>query len=122
VEPGLDGESVRLPGVENAVIDPKKIRDYLLSTTHPLGRFKANFFVGLGYEAANWSLLATDLRAVAAEQEAELSQLTQYGQKYVVRSMLKGPSGQAAEIVTVWIILVGERVPRFVTAFPGGSE
>ena len=45
-----------------------------------------------------------------------MSQVNEYGQKYVVRSMLKGPSGQ------VWIILVGERVPRFVTAFPGGSE
>lgn len=48
--------------------------------------------------------------------------LNEYGQKYVVRGMLKGPSGRDAEIVAVWIILTGERVQRFVTAFPGGSE
>ena len=48
--------------------------------------------------------------------------MNDYGQKYLVRGILKGPSGKAAEVVTVWIILSGEGVPRFVTAFPGGNE
>ena len=35
---------MRLPNAELAIIDPKKIRDYLLSSVHPVGRFKAHFF------------------------------------------------------------------------------
>ena len=45
-----------------------------------------------------------------------------YGQKYLVRGILEGPSERSAEVVTVWIILSGEVVPRFVTAFPGGDQ
>jgi hypothetical protein len=33
-----------LPGSEHAVIDAAKLRDYLLSYEHPVGRFKAAFF------------------------------------------------------------------------------
>jgi hypothetical protein len=39
---------VTLPGVDAAVVDPAKIRDYLLSDSHPVGRFKCTFFVVLG--------------------------------------------------------------------------
>ena len=117
-----EGEDVRVPGVENAELDPKKIRDYLLSATHPLGRFKASFFRALGYTSSNWDVLASDLRALAERGEAELAGMNDYGQKYLVRGILKGPSGGSATVVTVWIILSGEGVPRFVTAFPGGIE
>jgi hypothetical protein len=113
---------LRLPGVENAVVDPKKIRDYLLSASHPLGRFKASFFLALGYTSSNWDLLARDFRSFAERQEAELSGQNDYGQKYLVRGILSGPSGRSAEVVTVWILLSGEAVPRFVTAFPGGDQ
>ena len=113
------GEGVRLPGVENAVVDPKKIRGYLLSATHPLGRFKASFFLALGYASSNWDVLVADLRALAERQEADLSDRNDYGQKYIVRGILRGPSGQAAEVVMVWIILAGEAVPRLVHRLPG---
>jgi Domain of unknown function (DUF6883) len=32
----------------------RKLRDYLLSRLHPVGRFKAPFFASLGYGADNW--------------------------------------------------------------------
>ena len=113
---------MKLPGVENAVVDPKKIRDYLLSTSHPLGRFKATFFLALGYTTSNWDLLARDLRTLAEQQEAVPSSENDYGQKYTVQGILKGPSGRTSEVVTVWIVLTGELAPRFVTAFPGGDQ
>jgi len=113
---------LRLPGVEDAVVDPRKIRDYLLSTSHALGRFKASFFLGLGYTTSTWDLLATDLRTLAEQQEAEPAGGSDYGQKYIVSGMLKGPSGRTSEVVTVWIVLSGEVAPRFVTAFPGGDQ
>jgi hypothetical protein len=39
---------VLLPNADRAVIEPAKLRDYLLSTVHPLGRFKARFCTALG--------------------------------------------------------------------------
>jgi hypothetical protein len=39
--------------------------------------------------------------------------------KYVVGGTLNGPSGAVADVVTVWIVLDGEDIPRFVTAYPG---
>jgi hypothetical protein len=46
---------MKLPFAENAVVDAEKVRDYLLSRLHPVGRFKAVFFAGLGYTQENWA-------------------------------------------------------------------
>ena len=45
--------------------------------------------------------------------------MTAYGQKYEVRGKVKDPAGRTEDIVTVWIVLHGEHIPRFVTAYPG---
>jgi hypothetical protein len=37
---------VVLPNSERAIVDEAKVRDYLLSPSHPVGRFKAAFFSG----------------------------------------------------------------------------
>ena len=34
---------MKLPAAERAIIAQAKIQDYLLSTAHPVGRFKARF-------------------------------------------------------------------------------
>lgn len=48
---------VKLPNVEAAVISEPKVADYLLSSTHPQGRGKAAFFLGLGFRAEDWKCL-----------------------------------------------------------------
>ena len=110
---------MKLPGVEHAVVDPAKIRDYLLSTSHQVGRFKAQFFFALGYSQERWETLAADLRRHAADGTAVEGERSTYGQKFEIRGRLVGPSGRDAEIISVWIILRGADAPRFVTAFPG---
>jgi len=54
-----------LPNADRTVIDAAKIRDYLLSEIHPVGRFKAAFFSALGYSTDRWELLRDDLLALA---------------------------------------------------------
>jgi hypothetical protein len=108
-----------LPGSEHAVVDDAKVRDYLLSHEHAVGRFKAVFFEALGYSAAGWTDLRQDLLELCRTGVAAEGQSSQFGRKYEVRGTLQGPSGRRAEVVTIWVILVGENVPRFVTAFPG---
>ena len=112
---------MKLLNAEYAQIEPAKLQDYLLSPTHPIGRFKYRFFSRLGYSNEQWARLETDLRELAVTGDATPGESTEYGQKYEVRGMLKGPSGRMAEVVTVWIVLAGQETPRFVTAFPGGA-
>jgi Domain of unknown function (DUF6883) len=109
---------MKLPEAQHAVIAPAKIRDYLLSTSHPVGRFKAPFFASLGYTNANWPRLEEDLRDLAVSGDAELGKRNPYGQKYEIRGILRGPSGRSAGALTVWIILFGGDALQFVTAFP----
>jgi hypothetical protein len=108
---------VNIPGAERTVVDVAKVRDYLLSLEHPVGRAKAQFFEQLGFSRANSTTLRSQLQEFASG-EAELGAPTPFGQKYVVRGTIRGTVAAAA-IVTVWIVLHGEDFPRFVTAFPG---
>lgn len=108
-----------LPGAERAVVDPAKVRDYLLSSSHPVGRFKAQFFVGLGYSEKRWEALAAALGRHAVNGTVTNEERSPYGRKFEVRGKLLGPSGRSAEVVSIWILLGGADAPRFVTAFPG---
>ena len=112
---------MKLPNADRAIIDPAKLRDYLLSPAHPVGRFKAQFFMALGYAQHQWPQLEADLRALHLSQEAQPATSSPYGQKYEIRAILTGDGGRSAEVVSVWIILAGEDAPRFVTAYPGGT-
>src|ERR1044071_1527222 len=110
---------VRLPNAGSAIISEAKIRDYLLSPTHPIGRFKAVFFSALGYTIDNWERLQAALLRLAESGEAFVGQASAYGQKYEVRGILTGPLGRRADLITVWIVLNGGTYPQFVTAYPG---
>jgi hypothetical protein len=107
-----------LPGVEQAVVEPAKIRDYLLSSSHPVGRFKSVVFFSLGYTAEDWPKLRDDLLSLARTNEACPGQQSEYGQKYEVSGSLQGPNGRARGITTVWLVPVSDKRPKFITAFP----
>lgn len=107
------------PGVEQAVVEPAKIRDYLLSVSHPVGRFKSVVFLSLGYSAEDWLKLSEDLLSLARSNVARPGQQSDYGQKYEVSGTLMGPNGRTASVTTVWLVPVGDSRPRFITAFPG---
>ncbi len=42
------------PNADRAVSDADKLRGYVLSSAHPIGRFKAAFFRKPGYSGENW--------------------------------------------------------------------
>ena len=109
---------MQIPNSDRAVIDPVKLHGYLLSRSHPVGRFKAPFFYALGYSSENWRQLEVDLRAQHLSRDVTLEDQTPYGQKYSIRATLVGPSGSSASMMSVWIVRTGEEIPRFVTAYP----
>lgn len=110
------------PEADRLILDRAKTRDYLLSRTHPIGRFKASFFRFLGYSDVAPDRLEEDIRELVGKAEAIPRERTAYGRKYEVRGSLEGPSGRQAEVVTIWIVLNGEDLPRLVTAYPGAGE
>jgi hypothetical protein len=55
---------VPLPNADQAVIDSQKLHGYLLSTSHPVGRFKARFFTALGYVGERWQEFESDGRNI----------------------------------------------------------
>lgn len=113
---------MRLPNADRAVLDPTKLHGYLLSRSHPVGRFKAAFFSALGYSAEDWQRLEADFRSQHLAHDAIVSKASQYGQTYEIRATLVGPSGRSAAVVSVWLLSTGEDIPRFVTAYPEGSR
>ena len=93
-----------LPAAQRANIDPAKVRDYLLSAVHPVGRFKAVVFEALGYKAEEWERLRDDLLALARTTEVVPGQSSAFGQKYEVSGSLKGPNGREAKFTCVWLV------------------
>jgi hypothetical protein len=101
------------------VVPSDKLTGYLLSTTHPIGRYKSAFFLGLGYTPDAYERLEEDLKALLAAS-AEIGEVTAFGQKIQSRGQIAGPNGRAGRVLAIWIILSGESLVRFVTAYPEG--
>jgi len=67
---------VELSARDRVQIESAKVRDYLLCKAHPVGRFKAAFFEALGYSAAEWPQLESDLRQLAMTGDATFGKHT----------------------------------------------
>ena len=81
------------------------------------GGDKQNFWRNeLGFdspEAIREAILAAVSPEILQPQDT-----TEYGERYRAYIQIIGPSGLSRRIRTVWIILLGEDVARFVTAVP----
>jgi hypothetical protein len=109
----------RLPNAGDAVIDARKLRDYLLSATHPTGRFKAQVFRALGYTSKAWRRLERDPRRQHLTKGAVPVETTEYGREYEIRAKLRGPNGRSGMFVSAWIIELRTDHPRLLTVYPG---
>jgi hypothetical protein len=107
-----------VPNRDQAIIDPIKVSDYLLSEIHPVGRSKARFFKRFGFREHAPEALAQALLAHVQDWPAAAIEVSPYGTKYRVEGRLISPDGRNPRVGTVWIILDGEIIPRFITAFP----
>ena len=109
---------MNLPNAENAVVPPEKLTDYLLSKSHLVGRWKANFFRSMGFNETNVNELKDALIDVAKTGEVKSTITSAFGIKYVVEGRIAAPNGKVSVIQTVWVIESGEVRPRLVTAYP----
>lgn len=108
----------RIPNHEQAYIPGQKLRDYLLSETHAIGKAKAKFFRSLGFNDGNVELLERELMTIAHTEFVTEERKTPFGMKCIVDGILSAPSGISAKVRTIWIIEPHDERPRFVTAYP----
>jgi hypothetical protein len=108
---------VRLPEAHRVRIDEEKIRSYLLSRTHPVGRFKARVFAALGFNEGSAQAFVLELRRIAATGEVAEVEDIEFGRKYTVPGDLNGPAG-SAQVSTIWIQEAGASDVRLVTVRP----
>ena len=107
-----------LPDCEKAYIPPQKLTDYLLSTSHTIGKGKAKFFREFGFDESNVEFLEFGLIAIAQTEEVLTTTVSPFGTKYIIDGILMTPMEISVNVRTVWIIESGEIDPRFVTAHP----
>ncbi len=108
---------MKLPEAHRVRIDEEKIRSYLLSRTHPVGRFKARVFAALGFDEGSAQAFVLELRRIAATGEVAEVEDMEFGRKYTVPGDLKGPVG-SAQVSTIWIQEAGASDVRLVTVRP----
>jgi hypothetical protein len=72
---------MKLPNAETARLDRDKLRRYLLSETHPVGRWKARFFRGIGFDESNAALFERSLIEIAKTEEVVETLITLHGIK-----------------------------------------
>lgn len=109
---------MKLPNSDKAYVPPPKLQDYLLSSTHSVGKWKARFFRSLGYDKANAGDLEQRLLAIARIEEVKEVVPFDHGAKYVVEGSLRAPAGGLVKVRTVWIIEREGESPRLVTMYP----
>jgi hypothetical protein len=109
---------MKIPNREKAYIPSPKLHDYLLSKIHSIGKWKAAFFLSLGFDATTVDDLERHLIAIAQSEDVREVTPSAHGTKYVVDGSLQAPDGRLVQMRTVWIIDADEDRPRFVTAYP----
>lgn len=109
---------MNLPNREKAHIPSAKLYDYLLSSSHSVGKSKAKFFRGFGFNEDNATLLETRLLSIAHMEDVVKLVTSPFGIKYTIDGVLMTPMDMTVNVRTVWIIEMDEDEPRFVTAHP----
>jgi hypothetical protein len=113
---------MKLPNLENAQVENRKITEYLLSEDNLGG--KSGFFAAFGFSIAQWTTLRDALVEHAVTHEIAHMIETKHGVKYIIEGEMRTPDGRAPQVRVVWIVDAGKDAPRFVTAYPreGGNR
>lgn len=108
---------MKLPYVDQAVVDVAKLRDYSLNADHESGGHKARVFraaLGLTIDDAEW--LRDQVLGIAREGDAVEGAPSEFGKKYVIDAELTH-NDRRAIVRTAWMIENGKNFPRLVSCY-----
>ncbi len=77
--------AVKLPNASKALVERRKLTDYLLDFDHPEGAGKAEFFSRFGLTAPKWQVLAKALRTHARSHDVSSTSTTEEPQRCIFR-------------------------------------
>ena len=107
----------RLPGVERARIDLRKLTGYALDPTHPRGRHKARVFkASLGIDASDAQWLASAILAGLPHVPATPEGADAYGVRWRTDHPLER-EGRTATVRCLWLVPAAEAAPHLVTCY-----
>ncbi len=107
----------QLPNAGLALVEERKVLDYLLNLAHLQGASKARFFLARGFSLAAWEGFAQALCEQGRNNRVTKTIRTPWGARYQVDCHCPTPDGLNPCIRTVWEI--GENaIPRLLTAHP----
>ena len=107
---------MKLPNAHLAVVEEKKVTEYLLNGSHRFGASKARFFAAFGFTAGSWRVFADALRQHGRSGEVASRSETGFGPRHEVDGPLAAPDGRRPRVRTVSQFVVGEVSQR---AHPG---
>jgi hypothetical protein len=94
----------KLPNLEKAIVEVRKLREYCLSPDRPRGRRKARVFASaLGLTADNAEEVHEALLSGALSGEADPAEEVEYGKRYVLDFEMKTSAGTAT-VRSGWIV------------------
>lgn len=99
-------------------IPRKKITDYLLSSTHLLGKNKAAYFSKYGFYAENPEIFTAAIHQLVIEFDIQSVSENKYGKIYIVDGNLKTPSKKLMKARSVWIVLKNQETATLITIYP----
>ena len=106
-----------LPNGGHAVLDIRKLEDYCLNPTHPVGRHKARVFrEALGIGRDDSARLVVEFLEAARTGAASPAGADEWGSRWSVDVAISRQNKRAV-VRTIWMVRVGEDVPRFVTCW-----
>jgi len=125
----------QLPNKEAAVVEDKKIKEYLLNKAHPAGAGKAKFFLSKGFNLGTISWFRSMLIAHGIDNPVVKIETNPFTTKYIIEGPaynyytvipheskwgLMGYTYQPTKfnLRTVWSIENGTNIPKLVTAYP----
>jgi hypothetical protein len=103
-----------LPNAERAEVDPRKLTEYCLSTTHPVSPKAAVFRSALGLTVVDAELLRAWLLRAAIEGESVAERVDEFGERFRIDFEAATACGRAM-IRSAWIVRSGEDIPRLTT-------
>ena len=107
----------RLIGANRAIVDPRKLLEYALNPTHPVGGNKARVFESaLGFTKSNYKGLLKQIQHGVMNNTPIAAKIDQFGTRFTVDMMIKGPKGSAI-VRTGWIYKSGSNIPELTTLF-----
>jgi hypothetical protein len=113
---------VKVPNADCAVVQREKISEYLLSPIHRHGRGKAVFFRKFGFADTEWNVFAAALLRHVDQHDVQKIEDSPFGRRYTVEGGMGTPDGRTPIVRSIWFILNGQTIPRFVTAYPLGRK